>query len=157
MKRQMSAMRAAITGFLDGIGKPKEADGAAKAGSKKSSGRRIWTGVDGKQVAALLGNLEFPEEARDVNAARLSAYIREQLAVGELTDWTVAVPSGSGEPIECNGWTFATIARAPLERTRAAGRYVVKTILSPRDEALDLTDQELAEARHHAHGARRGQ
>ena len=65
---------------------------------------------------------------------------------GELTDWTVAVPSGSREPIECNGWTFTTIARAPLERTRAADRYVVKTILSPRDEALDLTDQELAEA-----------
>ena len=69
--------------------------------------------MDGKQVAALLANLEFPEEARDVNAARLSAYVREQLAVGELTEWTVAVPSGSGETIECNGWTFATIAREP--------------------------------------------
>jgi len=133
-----------ITGFLDGIGKPREADGSATAGSK-SSGRRIWTGVDGKQVAALLGNLEFPEEARDVNAARLSAYVREQLAAGELTEWTVAVPSGNGETVECNGWKFATIERAPL-RTRAAGRYVVKTILSPRDEALDLTKEEFGEA-----------
>jgi hypothetical protein len=66
--------------------------------------------------------------------------------VGELTEWTVAVPSGSAEPIDCNGWTFATIARAPLERTRAVGRYVVKTILSPRDEALDLTKEEFDEA-----------
>jgi hypothetical protein len=133
---------AAITGFLDGIGKPKDTNGT-KAGS---SGRRIWSGVDGKQVAALLANLEFPEEARDVNATRLSAYIREQLAGGELTEWTVAVPSGNGETIEYNGWKFATIERAPLQRTRAAGRYVVKTILSPRDEALDLTKEEFEEA-----------
>ena len=96
-------------------------------------------------MAALLASLEFPEEARDVNAARLSAYIREQLVVGELTEWTIAVPSGNGETIDCNGWTFTTIARAPLE-TRAAGRYVVKTILSPRDEALDLTNEEFDEA-----------
>ena len=136
---------AAISSFLDRIGKPKDAN-VAKAGSKNSSGRRLWTGVDGKQVAALLANLEFPEEARDVNATRLSAYIREQLAAGELTEWTVAVPSGNGETIDYNGWTFATIERTALQRTRAAGRYVVKTILSPRDEALDLTKDEFEEA-----------
>ena len=41
---------------------------------------------------------------------------------------------------------FATIERAPLERARATGRYVVKTILSPRDEAIDLTKEEYEEA-----------
>jgi hypothetical protein len=134
-----------ITGFLDGLGKAKEPDDGAKTPSK-ATGRRVWSHVDGSQVAALLANLEFPEEARDVNAARLSAYVREQLKVGELTDWTVAVLAGTGGTTVCNGWTFATIARAPLERSRATGRYVVKTILSPRDEALDLTKEELDEA-----------
>ena len=39
----------AVTTFLEGIGKPK--DDSPEAGTKNSSGRRIWTGVDGGQVA----------------------------------------------------------------------------------------------------------
>ena len=88
----------------------------------------------------------FPEEARDVNASRLSAYIREQLSAGELTEWTVAVLSGDGETVLATDGTFATIERAPTKRENAADRYVVKTILSPRDEAIDLTKPEYAEA-----------
>ena len=34
--------------------------------------------------------------------------------------------------------TFRTLERRPLDRGRAAGRYIVKTILAPRDEAIDL-------------------
>jgi hypothetical protein len=131
-----------ITAFLEGLGQPKDLGKNYKAAEQ----RRIWTEVDGKQVGNLLGNLLFPEEARDVNASRLSSYIREQLSVAELTDWTVVVPSGNGETLGCNGWTFATIKRAPLKRARTTGRYVVKTILSPRDEAIDLTMDEYKEA-----------
>jgi hypothetical protein len=133
-----------ITTFLDSIGKPSDFDGGGNY--KTAAGRRIWNEVAGKQVANLLGGILFPDEARDVNSSRLSAYIREQLSGGELTEWTIAVPSGSGETVACNGWAFATIKRAPLERARAAGRYVVKTILSPRDEAIDLSEEEYEEA-----------
>jgi hypothetical protein len=132
----------AITAFLDTIGKPKDSDG----GYKTAKARRVWSGVGGTQIANLLGNLLFPEEARDVNASRLSAYIREQLSAGELNEWTIAILSGDGETVACNGWEFATIERAPTKRENAAGRYVVKTILSPRDEAIDLTKSEYAEA-----------
>jgi hypothetical protein len=133
---------ASITVFLEGLGPSNDFGANYKAAEK----RRIWTSVDGKQVANLLGNLLFPEEARDVNASRLSSYIREQLSAGELTEWTVAIPSGDGETVACNGWTFATIERAALKRTRATGRYVVKTILSPRDEAIDLAKDEYQDA-----------
>lgn len=133
-----------VTAFLDSIGKPNDFGGSGNY--KSAPGRRIWKDVPGTLVANLLGNLIFPEEARDVNASRLSAYIREQLSGGELTEWTIAVLSGSGEMVVCNGWVFATIKRAPLERARATGRYVVKTILSPRDEAIDLSKEEYEEA-----------
>jgi len=73
-----------------------------------------------------------------VNAERLASYIRAQITVGELTQWTVAVLAGEGKPITFAGVTFHTLERQPLERGRAAGRYIVKTILAPRDEAIDL-------------------
>jgi hypothetical protein len=36
--------------------------------------------------------------------------------------------------------------RRPLAKRRDAGRYVVKSILNPPDEAIDLTDDEYADA-----------
>ncbi|WP_316171746.1 Z1 domain-containing protein [Bradyrhizobium sp. SZCCHNRI1058] len=133
-----------ITGLLDRIGPPIEA--ADQAEFKSSEKRRVWKGVAGAEVATLLGSLLFPDKAPDINAARLSAYVREQLGAGELTDWTIAVLSGDGEALTVNGWTFKTIERKPLPRGKASGRYIVKTVLSPRDEAMDLDQADFARA-----------
>jgi hypothetical protein len=133
-----------VTGFLDRLGPPAEPLGN---NYRKTDKRRVWrNSVAGADVAALLGSLKFPDEARDVNAARLSGYVRAQLSVGELTNWTVALLSGKGEVRTLGNWEFTTIERAPLPRGKESGRYVVKTILSPMDEALDLSDDERKEA-----------
>lgn len=131
-----------VISFLNRIGQPVEPPGKSPQLAKASEGRRLWKGVPGKEVAAFLGGLTFPDEARDVNALRLSAYIREQLASKELTDWTVAVLAGDGKPIQLGDWIFKTIERKALPRGADSGRYVVKTILSPRDEAIDLSEEE---------------
>jgi hypothetical protein len=135
----------AVVSFLNRIGAPIELAGSTQT-FKSVEGRRIWKSVHGKEVVALLGGLEFPDEARDVNAVRLSTYIREQLASNELTDWTIAVLAGEGAPIVFHDWTFKTIERKPLPRGADTGRYVVKTILSPRDEAIDLSEDEYRRA-----------
>jgi hypothetical protein len=88
----------------------------------------------------------FPDEARDVNAERLASYIRAQINAGELTEWTVVVMAGNGEAVSFAGMDFDTTERAPLERGRSVGRYVVKTILAPRDEAIDLGASEYGDA-----------
>lgn len=137
-----------ITSFLDKIGLPIEplsGPGREKAYAS-SEERRIWKEVDGNTVADLLGNLLFPEEAHDVNASRLRSYVRAQLEVGELSDWTIAVLAGEGGTLAVNGWSFQTIGRAPIPRGKDSGRYVVKTILSPRDEAIDLDKPEYERA-----------
>ena len=137
-----------VISFLDKIGPPAVSGGARtqRADYKTSTDRRIWKNVDGPQILKLLGNLLFPNEAHDVNAIRLSAYVREQLKAGELTNWTVAVLAGNGETLPFNSWKFKTIERAPLPREKDTGRYVIKTILSPRDETLDLTEAEYKQA-----------
>src|SRR5262249_29839664 len=65
---------------------------------------------------------------------------------GELTEWTVAVLAGEGEELQYEGRIFYTLKRAPLDRSPDAGRYVVKTILAPRDEAIDLSASEYEQA-----------
>lgn len=128
--------------FLESLQPPTEPAGDYRTLAQ----RRVWQAVPGTDVAGLLGGLAFPEEARDVNSARLSDYVLEQIRAGELTDWTVAVMAGDGEVMNFDGWTFATTKRAPLKRSERSGRYAVGTILSPRDEAIDLTPEQIARA-----------
>jgi len=139
-----------ITAFLDKIGPPREPQNAA--GQKNDyltfEGRRIWLGVAGSEVASMIGNLLIPDEARGLNPRGLESYILAQLSAGELTEWTVVVLGGEteNESLTVNGWLFRTITRTPLPRGKDSGRYVVKTILSPRDEAIDLDNEQYARA-----------
>jgi hypothetical protein len=64
--------------------------------------------------------------------------IRAQIGANELTDWTVAILAGDGEVLSFSGLQVHTLARSPIDRVRSRDRYVVKTILAPRDEAIDL-------------------
>ena len=138
-----------IAAFLAQLGSPSE----MSPSRERPEGKRhtwqytqLWSRVSGVEVAGLLGGMLFPDEARDVNAERLAAYIRAQIAAGELTEWTVAVLAGKGEVLPFGGMTFHTLERNPLDRGRAVGRYVVKTILAPRDEAIDLDAAEYGRA-----------
>jgi hypothetical protein len=107
---------------------------------------QLWKSVSGSEVASLLGGLSFPDEARDVNSERLASYIRAQIGANELTDWTVAVLAGDGETLSFSGLTVHTLERSPIDRARSSERYVVKTILAPRDEAIDLDAPEYGRA-----------
>lgn len=133
-----------ITQFLDRIGTPQPP--ANTAGYRQVASRRIWKNVAGAEIATLLDTLEFPEKALDFSSRRLGPYIRAQTAAGELTNWTVGVLSGDEEPLRAGEWTFKTMKRKPLDRGKAEGLYIIKTVLSPHDETLDLTEAETAEA-----------
>jgi hypothetical protein len=129
-----------VAAFLSQLGNSEISPSRERPGGKRHTWEdtRLWSNVPGAEVAGLLGGMLFPDEARDVNAERLASYIRAQITVGELTQWTVAVLAGEGKSIPFAGVTFHTLERKPLDRGRAAGRYIVKTILAPRDEAIDL-------------------
>jgi hypothetical protein len=138
-----------IVSFLATVGKPTEVGPVReRPGGKQHrwEDAKLWSEVSGVEVASLLSGLMFPDEARDVNAERLASYIRAQIGAGELTNWTVAVLGGEGEPLTVGGMTFVTAKRDPLPSARAVGRYRVKTILAPRDEAIDLGASEYAHA-----------
>ncbi|KZD25693.1 hypothetical protein A4A58_04670 [Tardiphaga robiniae] len=138
----------AITLFLGNLGEPAPLNVAERvdAALTSTSSRRIWSGVRGSDVADLLSEMVFPEESRQVNGLRLAKYIREQIKVGELTDWTICLPAGAGEPLTVRGMEFTTVNRAPIPRGTDTGRYVVKTSLSPSDETVDLSDEEFESA-----------
>jgi hypothetical protein len=139
--RTNSNNAAVIAAFLDRIGPALDQAGRMLSGDalKQFMGRRLWKDVSGTEVASVLAGLEFPDESRDVNGARISEYIRAQIRASELTNWTIAVLSGDGEQLPVGEWKFATVERKAVS---ISPRYVIKTVLSPPDEALDLTEEE---------------
>ncbi|MBK3664788.1 Z1 domain-containing protein [Bradyrhizobium diazoefficiens] len=131
-----------VVAFLDRAGWAADPEGNKMSGDalRKFGGRRTFSGVAGTDVASFLAGLEFHEDSRDVNGGRLADYIRAQLLSNELVSWTVVVLPGAGETLSVDGWDFVTVERAPVS---THPRYVIKTVLSPPDEALDLTKEEL--------------
>jgi hypothetical protein len=113
------------------------------SGTADSDGRR-WTGVAGAAVADFLGALRFPDDTLD--AAKMRDYIRAQLGIGELTEWTVILPSGRGSDQDFAGTRIKTVSRDVLNRNDKDGELSYRTILSPGDEALDLSAEEFAYA-----------
>ena len=76
----------------------------------------------------------------------MAQYIRRQLGVGELTNWTVFLPSADSKPVTLGGRTLNSVKRKPREDRSTPGLYIVRTILSPLDESIDLTDDEFRAA-----------
>lgn len=109
-------------------------------GTAATSQGRKWTGVPGAAVADLVGALRFPEGTFEPH--RLRDYIRAQLAIPELTDWTVIMPSGRGSVQPLAGVNVRTVSREVLNFNDTDGELSYRTILSPGDETLDLSADE---------------
>lgn len=116
-----------------------------RPGGRPDASGRLWHKVSGHRVAALLDALAFPPESSDVDGRRMAGYITGQLARGELTDWTVFVPAGTGATVRVAERDFRSVRRSPKPNTRSS-RFITRSILSPLDEAIDLSDDQFARA-----------
>ena len=132
--------------FLESLDPPEA--GAPRPGGGGQAAGMLWRNVPGERVATYLGSLELPPENREIEAHRLANYVEGQLRQNppELTSWTVFVPSGDGREVDIAGHRLRSTIRRPLSTRQVAGRYIVRSILNPPDEALDLTNAEHAEA-----------
>ena len=133
---------AAVDAMLEDLDDPEQ---DAKRPSGESARGLLWREVAGSEIATLLEGLAFPPESSDVDGKRMAAYIRRQIAVSELTSWTVYVPSGRGSDISVAGRKLKSVERKKLDRSTPA-RFIVKSILSPLDEAVDLDGEQFGRA-----------
>jgi hypothetical protein len=130
-----------VDGFLEALGSGTISPRRPGPGKRKASGE-LWSGVSGRAVIDLLSYLTFPSENVDIEGRRLGSYIATMLQEGELTNWTVFLPFAAGIAVTVAGRNFGSIERSPREDRDDPARYIIRSILNPDDEAIDLTDQE---------------
>jgi hypothetical protein len=119
-----------------------------KNGHHTWSGSLLWENVAAEHVMDFLRDFRTHEAAVRVNSKILADYIEKQNSIGELTSWTVAVLSGEGEDVRVGGRLLRSISRAhntrcySIDEQKRMGRYIVRRIVAPRDEAIDLNAEQ---------------
>lgn len=128
-----------------------------RPGSDSRAGGTLWRGVSGQAVAGLLEQFNFPPQNIDIESDRLANYIRQQLGARELTNWSIFLPSGDGSEVTLAGRTFGSVQRKVHEDRPQDPWYIIRTILSPADEAIDLDDDQFQRALQQTNDQRRRQ
>ena len=111
-------------------------------------GSHMWTSVPPEHILSFLGLFSTHDDAARANASVLAKYIHQQVQHGELGDWTVLLVGGDGaERATFGSWSVDSVVRQPKggygdpanPRVIQAGeRFVIRRLLNPRDEAVDL-------------------
>ncbi len=116
--------------------------------NKKWKGSTLWENVESDIVIEFLKGISTYPSAIRVNGNRMGDYIEHANRNGFLIRWSVVVLSGKGAifkiPVlgehstNVRGWD-KTI---PENQQDTYPTFTVKTVMSPPDETIDLTDEE---------------
>lgn len=116
-------------------------------GNQKWNGH-LWRGVSSLRVVSFLREYRTHPASFRIVSPLVADFVEEMNKDRELTNWTVALigkSSGSGDAHRNVG--DCSVSMLQRKRTTLhADRYSIKTLISPRDEAIDLTEQEWAAA-----------
>ena len=138
---------AALTdAFIEGLGVGRQSPRRPGSPANGTAKGELWSDVPGRDIANYLSNLSFPPESSEIDGRKLAQYIESQIPSDELTEWTVFLPTAGGKSVTVGGRTFNSVERTPRDDRIVDDRFIVRSILSPFDEAIDLTDDEFAEA-----------
>jgi len=119
-----------------------------------SNGSYIFKGINGQDIADLLWKNENDRlltlpSALSAVPSYLSRYVKDRMADDELTQWTLALISvNRGKPATINDLPLRLSKRTNLSTDSAV--YMFKSVLSSRDELLDLSLEEQSSARNKA-------
>ena len=131
--------------FIRRLGAPTETDPKRlrpNGGTHRWTGTCLWSDVSAEAVMAFLDSYVTHDSALRVHSRILREFIEAQVGVDELTSWTVALMSGgrTGQYV-VGGRNAALSYRSPSTRggqLPETERYVIRRLLAPRDEAIDL-------------------
>ena len=135
----------AADNFIRRLGTPGETNptrSRPNEGTHRWSGTCLWSDVSAEQVMVFLDSYTTHDSAVRVHSRILRDFIEAQVEVDELTSWTVALMSGGRAGQYVVGDHHVGLSeRSPSTRggqLPETERYVIRRLLAPRDEAIDL-------------------
>ena len=142
----------AVERLVAALGNPDTTHEQTRPGGAVAAwkGSLVWEDVPGATIASFLSAYKTHEGASRASSALLLKYVEAMLVEGELTEWTVGIMSGELDAAtNLGGHSVTHVRRKPDERAQdqeSRGVYVIRRLLSPRDEAIDLNAESYAAA-----------
>ncbi|MBT4131781.1 MAG: Z1 domain-containing protein [Candidatus Marinimicrobia bacterium] len=132
--------------FVGAIGAPTEIPPQSRDnGVSQSWNGVLWENISSDKVIGFLDDYETHPKAYKVNNRMISEFISKMTEQNELTTWTVAViGGGKDQTFGINGFNVRLMKRK--RRGHASDRYSIGRLLSPKDEGINLNDQEWSAA-----------
>lgn len=131
--------------FIQRLGTPSETDPTRtrpNEGKHRWSGTYLWSNVCAIKVMSFFDAYKTHDSAVRAHSKILKDFIQTQNDAEELVSWTVALISGGrGGSYVFGGHNVNLIERTPSSRGghfSETERYVIRRLLAPRDEAIDL-------------------
>jgi hypothetical protein len=111
------------------------------------SGNIIWHDIAPETVCAFLRSTNYPAASIKACGPHVADYIEKQAAIGELTNWTVAMVSGNGGRVNVGPFPIKMVVRTPERPDEETQTLFMRksNILNPQDEAIDFYGQFTAE------------
>ncbi len=111
------------------------------------TGGHCWINVKPDHVVSFLEDYRTHEDVYRVRNELLRDYILLENAEGNLTRWTVLLVSGRGERDEdlIEGG-IDMVKRSQYPEQAVGDAYTIRRLVSPRDETIDLSPEQYAEA-----------
>jgi hypothetical protein len=152
---KLAANTTSTNAFLGRLGKPD-----AKQITKNRPGGQVhnwddilyWEDVPADQIVGFLKEFQIHPKAYTINATLMSDYIGKLSGKGFFTSWTVVVMKGDGAEGELAGHAIKLVKRRPnfrfltMEEQKKDGRFLIRRLLNPRDEGIDLDDAQYGPA-----------
>lgn len=104
----------------------------------------LWRDVSALSVVSFLREYRTHPASFRIMSPLIADFIEEMNKDRELTSWTVALIGKDSGPDDKHG-SIGGCSVTTLQRKRTtdhADRYSIKTLISPRDQAIDLTEVE---------------
>lgn len=128
--------------FIASLGAPLHPDQqlfVPPAGSSLKG--HFWRGVPAGQVTGFLRAYRTHGASFRVVSPLIADFIDEMQKDGELTNWTIALIGGGEDVGSIGGLDVNMMKRSPVQ-SEPFDRYSIKTLISPRDQAVDLSEAE---------------
>lgn len=101
----------------------------------------FWRDVPAAQITAFLSSYRTHGASFRVVSPLIADFIDEMNKDGELTKWTVALIGAADPLVEIGGVGVNMMHRSAIQ-SEPIDRYSIKTLISSRDQGIDLTEAE---------------
>lgn len=131
----------ATNSLIDRMGPPSEVNPRRDRGESTHEWKGfLWNYVPAEAIISFFSSYITHPKAHEVNSTLIVKFINEMERSGELTFWTVALLGGGiGGPHVFHGGLKIESMSIRKRNEIISDRYSIGRLLSPRDEAIDLS------------------